>query len=167
MVLISIFLVSTVNALGVGPSDLTINVEKGKETDLVQYISVSNPETNPIHITSSVNGPISEFVTVDPQEFDMPAGPGMGSMESRPFQDIKVIFKMPRELSKSEYSGQILFTQKAVEGGVLGASPQLSVSVKIIVGSMAKAVFPMYMNVVMIILIIFLIVSIIYRKREK
>lgn len=168
MILISVCLVSTVNALGVGPMSLDLTIEKGKETDLVQYITVSNPETNPIHITASVTGSIAEFVTVDPQEFNMPAGPGIGTGKPRPVQDVKVIFKMSRELPKNEYNGEIVFTQKAVEGGVLGASAQLGVTVKITIGTMAKAVFPIYMNVFIIVLIIFLIVSIIlYLKRKK
>jgi hypothetical protein len=167
MIVISICLVSTVNAIGLGPLELPITVEKGKETQLVEYISVSNAETTPIHVTASVTGSIVDFITVDPQEFDMPAGPGLGTGKPRPVQDVKVIFKMPREVTKDEYTGEIVFTQKAVEGGVLGVSPQLGVVVKITIGEMAKAVFPTYMNAFIIVLIIVLIVSIIYRERKR
>jgi hypothetical protein len=167
IILVSLCLVSTVNALGLGPLSLNLNIEKGKETEFAQYISVTNPETNSIHITASVTGEIADFVTLDPQEFDMPAGPGGGSDQPRPLQDVKVIFKMPRELPKTEYSGQIVFTQKAISGGVIGASAQLAVRVKITIGQMAKATFPMYMNALIIVLIIVLIVAIIYSVRGK
>ncbi len=167
MILISICLVSTVYALGVGPLTLDLTVEKGKETEFFEYIGVSNPETNPIHVTASVTGSITEFITVDPQEFDMPAGPGIGTGKPRPVQDVKVIFKMPREVPETVYTGEIVFTQQAIGGGVIGASAQLGVTVKLTIGKMAKAVFPMYMNALIIILVIVLIVSIIFRKREK
>jgi len=167
MALISICLISTVNALGLGPTSVNLNIEKGKDTVVAKYITVSNSETTPIHITGSVEGEIAEFITISPQEFDMPAGPGIESDKPRPAQDVEILFKMPRELPKNEYTGQIVFTQKAAEGGVLGASAQLAVAVKVTVGSMAKAVLPMYMNALIIILIIVLIISIIYRKRER
>jgi len=44
MVLVSICLVSTVSAIGLGPLKLDITVNKGKETELVEYIGVLNPE---------------------------------------------------------------------------------------------------------------------------
>ena len=170
MVLVSICLVSTVNALGLGPLRLDITIEKGKETDLIEYIAVLNPEPNPIHVTASVTGSMAEFVTIDPQEFDMPAGPGIGTGKPRPAQDVKVIIKLPRELPEDKYTGEIVFTQQAVEGGVLGASVQLGVKVNLNIGQMAAAEMPAYITVLTVVLVIVLIssvvVNIVRRYRE-
>lgn len=161
MALVGICLVSTVNALGLGPLKLDITIEKGKETELVEYIGVLNPETKPIHVTASVTGSIAEFVIVDPQEFDMPAGPGIGTGEPRPAQDVKVIFKIPRELPENKYTGEIVFTQQPVEGGVLGTAVQLGVKVDLNIGQMAKAEFPLYVTIMIVVLVIALIASIV------
>jgi len=161
MVLVSICLVSTVSAIGLGPLKLDITVNKGKETELVEYIGVLNPEPNPIHVTASVTGPIAEFITVDPQEFDLPAGPGIGTGEPRPAQDVKVIFNIPRELPAERYTGEIVFTQRPVEGGVLGTAVQLGVKVNLNIGEIAKAEFPLYVTMMTIVLVIALIASII------
>lgn len=161
MILVSICLVSTVNALGLGPLKLDITIEKGKETELVEYIGVLNPETKPIHVTASVTGPIAEFVTLEPQEFDMPAGPGIGTGNPRPAQDVKVIFKIPRELPENRYTGEIVFTQSPIEGGVLGTAVQLGVKVNLNIGTMAQAEFPLYITTMMIVLVIVLIASIV------
>ncbi len=161
MILVSICLVSTVNALGLGPLSLDINLEKGKETDLVEYIGVLNPETKPIHVTASVVGSIADFVTLDPQEFDMPAGPGIGTGNPRPSQDVKVVFKIPRELSENKYNGEIVFTQQPVEGGVLGTAVQLGVKVNLNIGNVAKAEMPIYITGLTVVLIIFLIATIV------
>lgn len=161
MVLVGFCLVSAVNALGLGPLKLDITVEKGKETELVEYIGVLNPETKPIHVTASVTGSIAEFITVEPQEFDMPAGPGIGTGEPRPSQDVKVIFKMPREIPGNRYTGEIVFTQQPVEGGVLGAAVQLGVKVNLNIGQMAVAEFPTYITGLTVILVILLISSVV------
>ena len=161
MVLVGICLVSTVNALGLGPLSLDVTIEKGKETDLVEYIGVLNPETKPIHVTATVTGSIAEFVTVEPQEFDMSAGPGIGTGLPRPSQDVKVIFKMPREIPENRYTGEIVFTQQPVEGGVLGTAVQLGVKVNLNIGKMATAEMPIYITGLTVVLIIFLIASIV------
>lgn len=161
MILASICLVSTVKALGLGPLSLDVTIEKGKETDLVEYIGVLNPETQPIHVTASVTGPIAEFVTVEPNEFDMPAGPGIGTGKPRPSQDVKVIFKIPRELTEDKFNGEIVFTQQPVKGGVLGTAVQLGVKLNLNIGKMAKAQMPIYITILAVILVIFLIASIV------
>lgn len=167
MVLVSICLVSKVDALGLGPLKLDITIEKGKETELVEYIGVLNPETKPIHVTASVTGPIAEFVTLDPQEFDMPAGPGIGTGKPRPAQDVKVIFKIPRELPENKYTGEIVFTQQPVEGGVLGAAVQLGVKIDMNIGKMAAAEFPTYIIGLAIVLIVVLISSIVVTMMRR
>jgi len=159
MVLVSICLLPIVDALGLGPLKFEITVEKGKETELVEYISVLNPETTSIHVTASVTGPIAEFVTIEPQEFDMPAGPGIGTGESRPYQDVKVIFKIPREIPENKYTGEIVFTQQPVEGGVLGTAVQLGVKLDLNIGQMAKAQFPGYVIGLIVVLVVCLILS--------
>ena len=167
LVLMSICLVSTVEALGISPLKISLTVEKGKETEIVEYIQVMNSEPNPIHVVVSASGPVSEFITIEPSEFDLPAGPGLFSDQPRPTQNIKIIFSIPREVSQSKYSGEILFNQKPVEGGVLGAGIVLSTKVDLSIGRMAAAEFPLYVNALLIILVLVLCASIIYMMRRK
>ncbi len=166
---IYICLVPTVNALGVGPLSLDVSVEKGKETVFTQNIQVLNSETRPIHVTVSVSGPISEFVTIEPKEFDMPAGPGPMSLEPRPYKNVKVIFRIPREISASNYKGQILFTEQPTKGGTLATSVQLGVSVNLNVGKMAEARFPSYINAMTGLLIVLMSLAIVlpYEMRRE
>ena len=161
LVIMSICLVSTVNALGIGPLKISLTVEKGKETEIVEYIQVLNSEPNPIHVVVAVSGPISEFITIEPNEFDMPAGPGLYSTKPRPTQNIKLTFNIPREVSKNNYEGEILFNEQPVKGGVIGAGVTLGTKVDLTIGEMAQAEFPMYIAGMVIILVIMLISSIV------
>ena len=156
-----ICLVSAVKALGLGPLSMEITVERGKETAMSRNIQVSNSDPRPIHVVVSVTGSIAQFVTIEPKEFDLPAGPGLMSKEPRPYKYVKVTFNIPREVEKSVYRGEILFTQQPIEGGVLGTSVQLGVPVTLKIGSIAKAEFPMYLNGLVVLLIILMLTSII------
>jgi hypothetical protein len=159
--------VPTVYALGVSPLSLDIPVEKGKETEVVQNVQVSNPSENPIHIVASVSGSVAQFITLDPKEFDLPPGPGLKSEEPRPYQYVTVTFKIPREVPETKYTGEILFTQQPVAGGMIGTAAQIGVAVKLTIGSMAPAEFPVYVNAMLAILVLFLVISIIVYKRGK
>ena len=162
-----ICLVSSVNALGVGPTHIDITIEKGKEVLETRNIQLLNSDTKPIHVTGSITGPIAQFITLEPSEFDLPAGPGAHSTDPRPYSYVKAIIKIPRELSENQYNGEILFTQRPIEGGVLGASAQIGVRVNLSIGNIAEAVFPVYINVMIFLLIILLLVSIITTYRRK
>jgi len=162
-----ICLVSSVNALGVGPTHIDITIEKGKEVLETRNIQLLNSDTQPIHITGTVTGSIAQFITLEPSEFDLPAGPGAHSTEPRPYKYVKAIIRIPRELPKNQYTGEILFTQKPIEGGVLGASAQIGVRVNLSIGNIAEAVFPVYINVMIFLLVILLLVSIITSYRRK
>jgi hypothetical protein len=166
MLLMEILLVSTVNAIGISPIELKINVEKGKETELSKYVQVLNSDTNPIHIVATVTGSVSQFITLEKTEFDLPAGPGMHSDLASPYQYVKINFKIPRELTQSKYTGEILFTEKSPNTGMLTTAVQTGVAVELTIGKMAKAVFPMYMNVLLFILILLLIFSIFYKRNN-
>jgi len=165
LILISICLVSTVKAIGLSPLSMNIEVEKGKETEITREIQVTNPEESSIHIIGSISGPIAEFITLEPEEFDLPAGPGIHSTEARPYKWVKVNFKIPRELPQSKYAGEIIFSQAPTGGGVLGASAQLGIGVTLNIGTMALAEFPPYIMVMIFVLIVLLILSIGYKRR--
>ena len=167
MILLSLYLLPTVSALGLSPLNLEVTVKKGEETTVSKNIEVTNPSENSIHVTGSASGTVAQFITLEPKEFDLPAGPGLMNPGERPSTYIKVNFNIPREISGNVYTGEIVFTQQAVGGGTIGTASQLGLPVKLTIGTMAKAVFPMYMNVLTIILIIILIVSIFYRKRGR
>ena len=169
IVLMEICLVSSVKALGVGPTHIELTIEKGNEILETRNIQLLNSDTQSIHITGSVTGPIAQFITLDPNEFDLPAGPGAHSTEPRPYKYVKAIIRIPRELPENQYTGEILFTQRPIEGGVLGASAQIGVRVTLTIGKIAKAVFPAYIIAMIILLVIILLVSIIttYRKRKR
>jgi len=156
---------STVNAVGISPTELKINVEKGKETELLKYVQVLNSDINPVHITATVTGSVAQFITLEKIEFDLPAGPGMHSDLASPYQYVKVIFNIPRELSQTKYSGEILFTEKTTKSGMLTTAAQTGVAVELTIGKMANAVFPMYMNILLIILFLSLIFSIFYKRK--
>jgi hypothetical protein len=165
LILVEILLVSTVYAVGVSPIELKINIEKGKEKELMRNIQVLNSYENPIHVTATVTGSVSQFIALEKTEFDLPAGPGMHSDLASPYQYVKVNFKIPRELSQSKYNGEILFTEKATKGGMLATATQVGVYVELTIGSMAKAVFPMYMNALLVILVLVLFFSIFYKRK--
>ena len=97
-----ICLVSAVKALGLGPLSMEITVERGKETIISRNIQVSNSDPRPIHVIATVTGSIAQFVTVEPKEFDLPAGPGMHSPGPSPYKTVKVVIKVPREVSQRE-----------------------------------------------------------------
>ncbi len=166
LVLIGVLLVPTVYSVGISPTELKINVEKGKETELLKYIQVLNSDTSPIHITATVTGPVSEFITLEKTEFDLPAGPGMHSDLASPYQYVKVVFKIPRELSNTKYTGEILFTEKSTKTGMLTTAAQTGVTVELTIGKMANAVFPIYMYVLVMILILSLVFSVIYKRKQ-
>jgi hypothetical protein len=153
-----------VEALGIGPLKLSISVEKGKETETIEYIQVLNSEPNPIHVIVSVSGDISQFLTIEPSEFDLPAGPGLLSNEPRPTQNVKLTFRVPREVPKNKYTGEVVFHQQPVGGGVIGAGVMLSTHVDLTIGRIAKAEFPIYIIVLAVVLIVLMISSLIVIK---
>jgi len=159
--------VPSVYALGLSPLELDITVEKGKETEVVKNIQVSNPSEDPIHIVGSVSGTVAQFITLDPIEFDLPTGPGLKSTDPRPYKYVTVVFKVPREVSETKYNGEIIFTQQPVAGGMIGTAAQLGVAVRLNIGTMAAAEFPIYVNAMLVILVLFLIISIIFYTRRK
>ncbi len=163
LVVMGFLLFSTVDAVGISPTELKINIEKGKETELLKYIQVINSDTTPLHITATVTGSVSQFITLEKTEFDLPAGPGMHSELASPYQYVKVNFRIPRELPQSKYTGEILFTEQATKGGMLTTAAQTGVAVELTIGKMAKAVFPMYINILLLILILSLVISIFYK----
>jgi len=165
LVLVEILLVSTVYSVGISPTDLKINIEKGKETELMRNIQVLNPDENPVHVTATVTGSVSQFITLEKTDFDLPAGPGMHSDLASPYQYVKIIFKIPRELSQSKYNGEILFTEKSTKSGMLTTATQVGIPVELTIGKMAKAVFPMYMDVLLMILVLVLVFSIFYKRK--
>jgi hypothetical protein len=156
-----------VQALGVGPTRLDVKVEKGVETEITRYVQVSNPDTNPLQITGAVTGSISEFVTIEPAEFELPSGPGIMTGDPRPYKYIKVLIRVPREVSEDKYTGEILFTEKPVTGGALVTSAQLGVKMNLDIARVAEAVFPVYINGMVFMLIILLLLSVILSVRRK
>jgi hypothetical protein len=78
---------------------------------------------------------------------------------------VKVDFRIPRELPESKYNGEILFTEETTKSGMLTTASQTGVTIELTIGKMAKAVFPMYINVLIVILILFLIFSIFYKRK--
>jgi len=169
LLVLTIYLLPTVKAIAVGPTKIDITVDKGVEDTIVRNIQLMNAEAQPIHISGSVVGPISEFITLEPSEFDLPAGPGVNVDAPAPYTYVKATIRIPRELPKNQYTGEILFTQKPIGGGNLAASASIGVRVTLNIGKIAEAVFPMYINVMIFLLVIILLVSIIttYRKRKR
>ena len=149
-----------------GPLSIDITVERGKDTEITRDIAVTNPSTNPIHISGTVSGPISQFVDISPKEFDLEAGPGIMSGDARPFKYVMVNIKIPREVSENKYTGEIIFTERPTTGGVLGTAAQLGVRVSLSIGTLANVVFPVYINVLIGLLVVLLIVSLIYKRKE-
>ena len=161
MVLLGLCLVPTVNALGVGPLELPVSVEKGAETSFTRNIKVWNSLNKPIYVKASVSGPISEFITLEPEEFDLPAGPGMMSEEPSPSVYVKVIFNIPREIPESEYKGTVIFTEAPTTGGNLATAVALDVGIVLTIGEMAKAQFPVYVTGLIVVLVVCLILSLV------
>ena len=160
----------TVMAIGVGPMELPIEVEKGAETSFYRRVKVWNSLERPIHVKASVSGSIAPFITLEPEEFDLAAGPGMSSESPSPHQYVKVIFSIPREVAESKYSGAITFTEAPSEGGTLATAIALDVVVNLNIGAMATAEFPAYITGLTVVLVIVLIssvvVNIVRRYRE-
>ena len=167
MFLLNIFLVSAVNALTISPNRFDITVEKGKEVERSEHIQISNSATDPIHVYASVSGPISEFISLEKNEFDLPAGPGSHSGLPRKSELVKLIFSIPREVPESKYSGEIIFTEQPTKGGVLGTYVQLGVKVNLNIGTMAKVEFPVYVTAMIIVLIIVIILSIVKERMRR
>jgi len=150
-----------VKAIGVGPQELILTVDRGKETVVARTIQVLNSDTKPIHVIATVTGSIAQFVTIEPKEFDLPAGPGLHSFEPAPYRTVKVIFNVPKEVTQNKYTGEILFTEKPVKGGTIATAAQVRVRLELNIGSIAQAQFPTYLNVRVAILIILMLTSII------
>ena len=165
MVITGIFLVPTVYSLGVGPLSIDITVERGKESLITKDIAVTNPSTHPIHISGDVTGTVSEFVTISPKEFDLEAGPGIMSGAARPYKYVIVTMRIPREVSENRYTGEVVFTERPTTGGVLGTAAQLGVRVNLNIGTLANAVFPMYINIMIGLLVVLLVVSLLYKRK--
>ena len=68
LILLSLYSIPTVRAIGISPVSLDIIVED--ETEIVRSIRVTNPDANSIHITVSVTGSVAQFTTLNPEEFD-------------------------------------------------------------------------------------------------
>ena len=166
IVLMNICLVQTVNALGTSPSSLDLTVDKGKETEFSKYILVANSDTKPLHVISSVSGSISEFITVEPSEFDLPAGPGAHSTEASPYEYVKITFTIPREVSESKYTGEVVFTEQPTQGDMISTAVQMGVNINLNIGTVAQAEFPIYVTVMMIVLIILIIFSIVKQQKS-
>ena len=167
IMLLWIYLVPTVTALTISPDHIDINVEKGKEIETTEYIQISNSAETPVHVYASVSGLISEFITLENNEFDLPAGPGSHSGLPRKIQDVKLIINIPREVPGSQYSGEVTFTEQPTSGGVLGTSVQLGVGVTLNIGKMAQVEFPIYVTVLIFVLIIIIIVSIVNERTRR
>lgn len=163
--LTSLCLASVVEPLGVGPLNIGLSAEKGKETELVQYVQVTNPDTNPISVTASVTGSVGQFISIEPSEFVLTAGPGIHSLDPRPVHNVKIVVKVPREVEETLYTGEILFTQRPLEGGVMSASAQLGVGVTLTIGKMAEVVFPTFINGMILLLAALLIMPMFTRKK--
>ena len=170
-ILISVFLLSIlpcfslVKAITVSPPSITLTLEKGKEMKITKYIQVLNSAPEEVHVVCGVSGSISKFITLDPKEFDLPAGPGAHSKLPRPYKYVKVTFRIPREIEKSEYDGLIMFKERISTRGMLQPSIENDVKVELKVGKVAEAEFPPYVNVLVLSLLILLVFSIL--KKEK
>jgi len=174
LILFSVYLIPTVNAIGLSPLSLDITTEK--ETETVRSIEVTNPSENPIHITGTVSSSLEEFITLEPEEFDLPAGPGIMNPGTRPSKYVTVKFNIPKEVSESTYTGEIVFTQQPVGGGTLGAAAQLGIPVKLTLGKierrgrMVETEFPLYIHILIVVLIFTLILTLIpfiYRRSTE
>ena len=165
LILTSICLAQIVKALDISPLSLDITVEKGKETVMTKNVQVLNSDNKPIHVVGSVSGSVAQFITISPQEFDIEAGPGIKTEKPRPSKYVTVKFNVPREVPETKYTGEILFTEQPVGGGTLGAAAQIGLNVKLTIGTMAQAEFPVYVNALLVILVLVLIISIIFYKR--
>lgn len=170
-ILISVFLFSIlfcfslVEAITVSPPSISLTLEKGKETEITKYVQVLNSAPEKVHVVTSVSGSISKFVTIDPEEFDLLAGPGAHSKLPRPYKYVKVTFKIPREIEKSEYDGMIIFKERVAGSGMLQPSIENDVKVELRIGKVAKAEFPPYVNALFLSLLVLLIFSI-FRKEK-
>jgi len=166
MTLVFVCLASTVNAIGVSPLHLDLTTERGKETKIVHNIQVLNSEEIELYVTASVSGSIAEFATIEPREFVLPAGPGIHSTKARPFKYVTITFTIPREVEKSNYKGEILFTEKPTTGGVLATALQVPVTVNLDIGTVAPAEFPIYVNIMVFLLVVSIVLSIVYKKKR-
>ena len=164
---IFIFLPTITLAIGLSPLHLDFEIERGKETELLQNIQVLNPEEKPLHVTATATGSIAQFVTIDPEDFDLPPGPGPLSTKGRPYQFVAVKFIIPRELPESNYKGEILFTEQPTTGGVLGTAVQLGVTVNLRIGTVAPAEFPEYVTIMVSLLFLCIILSFLYAKKTR
>jgi hypothetical protein len=165
LLLMGICLAETVNAIGLSPLSMDITVEKGKEVEIVRNIQVSNPEENPIRISTRVTGAVADFITIQPDSFELPAGPGIRSTEARPYTWVTVTFKIPREVTQSKYTGEIVFTQQPVLGGTMGVSAELGIGVSLNIGQMALAEFPPYILIMMFVMVVLLVISVGFKRK--
>jgi len=165
--LLCFFILPTVRALTVSPDHFDITVEKGKETEITEYIQIMNSATNPVNVYITVSGSISEFISLERDEFNLPAGPGPHSDLPRTAEFVKLTISVPREVPESKYSGEVVFSDKPTTGGVLGTSVQLGVRINLNIGTMAKAEFPIYVTIMIIVLIILIILSIVKERMRR
>lgn len=165
--LVWVCLLSTVEALGVAPDNIPITVERGKETVVSRRLFVMNSDTTPIRLRAIVTGSISPFVSVEPSVIDLPAGPGLHSEEPSPYRSVDVVFKVPREVSKLNYEGSILFKEEPTGGGMISTAAQLRVTLSLSFGGIAQAEFPLYLNTLMVLLIVFIVISLVVWRFKK
>lgn len=162
-----IYLFVSINAIGVGPQELEVTAERGKETVISRTIQVLNSDTHPLRIKASVSGSISQFVSIEPEVFTLPAGPGLHSLKPSPYKTIKVTFTIPREVSAKRYTGQILFTEEPVREGMISTAAQVRVKLSLTIGNIAQAVFPNYVNALMGLLVVLLSASVIICQLKR
>jgi hypothetical protein len=111
----SIVFIPRINALGVSPVNLNVNVEIGKKNQLNNVIQVYNSIANTIHVIASISSDIydiSNLITLEPTEFDIPAGPGTT-------QNINLIIDGTNVTKKRVYTGKINFTHIGEKGAVV------------------------------------------------
>lgn len=139
-----------------GPLSIELLVSKGAETTVERTIGVSNSATRPIHVTLTPTGDIASWIKLEPQEFDLPAGPGPDSHEANPYVRIKLTFTIPRDVEEGIYKGDIIANEAPIGGGVLSAGVALSTAVTVTVGEISTPAFPFYVNALIALLIFML-----------
>jgi hypothetical protein len=139
-----------------GPLSIELFVPKGVETTVERTIGVSNSAIRPIHVTLAPTGNIASWVKLEPQEFDLPAGPGPDSHEANPYVRVKLTFTIPRDVEEGVYKGDVIANEAPTGGGVLSAGVALSTAATITVGKIGMPAFPFYVNALIAILIFML-----------
>ena len=120
----SIFLVSIVNASGLGVAPATLKFEnalKGATTE--KELSIQNPGDEPITVEVNIDGEISDWITLSPQTVNIPAK-----------DSVKVIVKLapPVEKPDGEYTAKVLVRAKStseIEGSGMGLLPGIDTDI--------------------------------------